>query len=424
MAGCFWNRNRRRHDRAECHINAKRALTMSDDLRVLHVIGSLGIGGAEQWLVALLRHFRDTRHQRTFDVRTDILIATGNAGPLDDIARSLGARLHFMKYSGRNLTAFTRSFRALLRSERYHALHHHQDHSAGTHMLLGSGLLPAVRAVSYHNPLVSRAAASASPVQKLAAGIGACVVRRQATHILGTSSDTLVEYGVDQVSVPAHIESRALHCGFDVGRFRGSRETVRSALLASMGWAPSSKLLLFVGRLYSHAQHNQKNPYFAVEVAAACMRRDPDVRMLLVGGAADPAGHANMENHIRALGLTDRFGILGQRSDIPDLMRAADILLFPSFSEGLGMVAVEAQAAGLPVLASSTVPKEVVVVPEILRFLALQQGAKVWADSVLEMLAAPKPDRDACNDRTAASPYAIQNSADALLGVYLSGNFK
>ena len=404
-------------------IGTDRPPAQSGDLRVLHVMGSMGIGGAEQWLIALLRHFRDTRHLRTFDVKTDILLTTGEAGPLDAAARDLGARLHFMKYSGRDLPAFTSAFRNLLRNERFHALHHHQDHSAGTHFMLGAGVLPAVRAVSYHNPLVSRAAASASMTQGLVARMGAGVVRRWATHILGTSSDTLVEYGVDQASLPSRIESRALHCGFDVSRFRLSRELARNAILAGQGWANSTKLLLFVGRLYSHAQHNQKNPAFALEVAAACMRLDRDVRMLFVGGAADPVGRSEMEKSIADLGLTDRFALLGQRSDIPDLMHASDLLLFPSFSEGLGMVAVEAQAAGLPVLASSTIPREVSVVSGMVRFLALQQGAEAWADEALRILNAPKPDGDDCNDQVAQSPYAIANSADDLLQVYLSRNF-
>lgn len=395
----------------------------TSELRVLQVIGNLGVSGAEQWLIALLRYLRDTRHQRSFDVRMDILLAGGEPGPLDAEAASLGARLHFIRYSRRDLSAFTRAFRQLLRTERYHVLHHHQDHSAGTHLILGAGLLPAVRAVHYHNPLASRAAASAGIAQQWVARIGAWAVKRKATHILGTSSHTLSAYGVDQSSVPPRVQSRALHCGFDTSRFRVFGTRAREALLAELGWSEPAKILLFVGRLYSHARHNQKNPHFAVEVAAACMRRNPTVRTLLVGGSADPAGPRDMGAHIASLGLADRFGLLGQRSDVPELMGASDLLLFPSLAEGLGMVAVEAQAAGLPVLASATVPAEVSVVPGAVHFLALEQGAEAWADEVLRILDLPRPDPDRCNDLVARSPFAIENSARDLLQVYLSGHF-
>lgn len=394
------------------------------ELRVLHVLGSLGISGAEQWLIALLRHLRDTRHERMFDVRMDILLTSGEPGPLDEEAASLGARLHFIRYSRSNLPTFARAFRKLLRSGRYHVLHHHQDHSAGTHLILGTGLLPAVRAVHYHNPLASRAAASAGIVQQWVARAGAQVVKRRATHILGTSSHTLSAYGVDQASVPPRVQSRALHCGFDVSRFRASGARAREALLAGLGWPEPAKILLFVGRLFSHARHNQKNPHFAVEVAAACMRRNPTVRMLFAGGSADPTDQQDMDARIEDLGLADRFRILGQRSDIPELMSASDLLLFPSLAEGLGMVAVEAQAAGLPVLASAAVPAEVSVVPGGVHFLALEQGADVWADEALRILDLPRPDPDRCNDLVAQSPFAIENSARDLLEVYSSGHFR
>jgi glycosyltransferase involved in cell wall biosynthesis len=178
--------------------------------------------------------------------------------------------------------------------------------------------------------------------------------------------------------------------------------------------------MLFVGRLYSHARHNQKNPHFAVEIAAACMRRDESVHMLLVGGAAEPAGLRDMEERIGAGGLGNRIRLLGQRSDIPELMAASDLLLFPSLAEGLGMVAVEAQASGLPVLASRTVPAEVSVVPDIVHFLDLQDGAEAWADEALRILAKERPDRNRCNDLVASSPFAIANSARDLLQVYSS----
>jgi hypothetical protein len=74
----------------------------------------------------------------------------------------------------------------------------------------------------------------------------------------------------------------------------------------------------------------------------------------------------------------------------------------------------------LPVLASSAVPRECVVVPELVRFLDIEQGAAAWADELLE-LASTVRDAAQANARVAASPFAIENSAHALLRLYGEG---
>jgi glycosyltransferase involved in cell wall biosynthesis len=99
-------------------------------------------------------------------------------------------------------------------------------------------------------------------------------------------------------------------------------------------------------------------------------------------------------------------------------MGAADALLFPSRAEGLGMVAVEAQAAGIPVLASTEVPRECVVIPEIVTFERLDMGVSAWADRLLRLMDAPRLDPIAANRRVAASPFAIAHSAAALTRLY------
>ena len=85
------------------------------------------------------------------------------------------------------------------------------------------------------------------------------------------------------------------------------------------------------------------------------------------------------------------------------------------------MAAVEAQAAGVPVLASTEVPRECVVVPELVRFQKLGASAAQWAADLLQ-LAAQRPMRIAeANQRVANSSFAISHSADALLQLYTEG---
>ena len=84
------------------------------------------------------------------------------------------------------------------------------------------------------------------------------------------------------------------------------------------------------------------------------------------------------------------------------------------------MVAVEAQAAGLPVLASTVVPRECVVVPELVRFEPLERTAAEWAAALLQHASRPR-NIAAANQCVAASPFAIENSAGALIELYKQG---
>src|SRR4029077_15643319 len=138
---------------------------------------------------------------------------------------------------------------------------------------------------------------------------------------------------------------------------------------------------------------------FAISVGIECARRDARVRMVLAGerSLAVPV----LEQRIAGAWLGGRIQFVGIRKNIERLMLASDVLLFPSRGEGLGMVAVEAQAAGLPVLASTNVPVECVVVPELVRFKEVEEGGVAWADELLQLAGQPR-DILGANQRVAA----------------------
>jgi glycosyltransferase involved in cell wall biosynthesis len=140
--------------------------------------------------------------------------------------------------------------------------------------------------------------------------------------------------------------------------------------------------------------------------------------MLVVGGGDEVRKH--LEAEVKSQGFEERIHFAGLRSDVPRLMLGSDLLLFPSVAEGLGMVAVEAQAAGLRVLASDTTPRECVVVSEGVQFLSLGDGAANWAKTVLRTLNMPRPNRLEWNEAVRRSPFSIDNSASTLLSIYQS----
>lgn len=389
----------------------------ADAIRVLHILDNLGMGGAETWLMELLRFWE--RRGRAGDApRFDFLATGGVPTYYDQEAKRLGSSIYYVRYGRSQLASFARGFRQVLREGRYCAIHDHGDHVAGLHFLMGRGFLPPVRIVHVHNPAFHiRHNYGATTARRLTAEIGKLLVARYATHITGTSRQAIDEYGFDAPRFQ-HIPKMALHCAFDTQPL-GQSDAARSAIRGEFDWPVDSKIVLFAGRIdqspdFDHPL-NHKNSAFAVAIGIAAARLDPTLRMIFAG-ALSPAV-AVLEKHIAEAGLAGRIRFLGNRTDLKRLMYASDVLLFPSRGEGLGMVAVEAQAAGLPVLASDAVPRECVVVPELVRFEPLARSADDWAAALLQHAARPR-DIATANRRVAVSPFAIENSARALLQLY------
>lgn len=387
-------------------------------IRVLQVLSNFGIGGAETWLISLLRYFKENAAALGCQVQTDVFLTHGIRDRLDDEAEALGARLIYARYSRKTLPSFISTWRRTLASENYAAIHDHQEFASGWHFLFGTGHLPPVRIAHLHNPMSHQESYGTGPGRRASIRLGNHMIARYATHLLSTSRQLITEQGFDDLHAARHLKKMAVHCGFDSSRFMLNSTEMHSQLRAQFELSPDAKVLLFVGRLDSNMDEscNQKNPAFCLEVARVCAHRDPLFTCLLAGGGESM--RERLQERVHTWGLAKRILLLGPRQDVPQLMVGADLLLFPSFAEGLGMVAVEAQAAGLRVIASDGVPEECRVVEDLVDFLPLSAGVEHWASKVMQKLNQPKPDRIQANLKVAASPFSIENSAKLLTAIY------
>ncbi|HWN11859.1 MAG TPA: glycosyltransferase [Pyrinomonadaceae bacterium] len=389
------------------------------ELRVLQVFSSLSMGGAETWLMALLKYFRE-EDVLPLRVITDVLLTGGSEDMFDAEAKALGARLFHRHFTRKRTLPFAREFRQILMDGRYHAIHDHQDYSAGLRFAMGLGHLPPVRVAHVHNTSFSVDNYNSSPTRRLTFHAAKRFLAHTATDITSTSREMLTEFGFDSPQF-REINRQVVHCGFDVSAFQGTNRLLHQEVAEEFGWPGDVKLILFVGRLdepVGDGRH-RKNPGFALEVAKACIAQDASVRMIMAGSGTDM--RRELENRVRGWGLEDRIRLTGIYPDITRLMLGADLFLFPSLAEGLGMVAVEAQAAGLRVLTSEGVPRESMVIPEIVEFHPLEAGVAFWANQSLRLLALERPDAGACNLAVRNSPFSIENSALNLLRIYSGG---
>lgn len=162
--------------------------------------------------------------------------------------------------------------------------------------------------------------------------------------------------------------------GIDFKRFKTvteSNEEIRKSLKI-----PQEAFVLgHIGRF-----SDQKNHKFLIEVFLEVYKENKNAFLLLIG-AGELLGE--IKTKIKQNELNDRVIILSHRSDIPRLLRAMDVFVFPSLYEGLGIVLIEAQVAGLRCIVSDTVPKEAFQ-SELAVPMSLKASSAEWKDVILD----------------------------------------
>ena len=179
--------------------------------------------------------------------------------------------------------------------------------------------------------------------------------------------------------------------GVDLTRFKpgSGKATARTKL----NIAPDALMLLFVGRIQPH-----KGPDVLVRAVAEMLTHSPHLRAklaLVIMGGASGSGHAEPER-LRAmakfLGVDDVVHFMDPvlRSDLPDWYRAADLVCVPSYSESFGLVALEAQACGTPVVATAVGGLRTAVSDGISGSLVDGHDPKAWASVLNRLLLEPQ----------------------------------
>jgi D-inositol-3-phosphate glycosyltransferase len=203
--------------------------------------------------------------------------------------------------------------------------------------------------------------------------------------------------------------------GVDLGRFRpGSRATAR----VQLGLARDALVLAFVGRIQP-----LKGPDVLLRAAAELIRRDPTMRerlVVLVAGGPSGSGLAEptaLHELAAALGISGNMRFLPpQGAGLVEVYRAADVVAVPSHNESFGLVALEAQACGTPVVAARVGGLPVAVADGRSGLLVPGHRAEEWADALRVAIGR----RDELSEGAVAHARAFSwdRTADALLATY------
>ena len=171
-----------------------------------------------------------------------------------------------------------------------------------------------------------------------------------------------------------HGKVKIIHNAIDIEKFKFD-EVTRKKLRKGFGIKDSTIVIGHVGRFVQ-----QKNHTFLVDVFNEYYKKNPDSKLLLVGSG--PL-EDEIKKKVERLGLKDSVLFLGQRDDINKLYSVMDVFCLPSLYEGLPVVGVEAQAAGLLCELSNDMTKEIKVL-NTTRLMSLEKTPEEWAKTILE----------------------------------------
>lgn len=187
-----------------------------------------------------------------------------------------------------------------------------------------------------------------------------------------------------------------LNNAIDLDKFKCNEE-VRIVKRKELGIDDGTIVIGHAGRFVA-----QKNHEFIIDVFNEVHKENKNTKLMLIGkGPLEE----QIKEKVNQYGLTEAVMFLGQRpEDIHELYQAMDIFLFPSLYEGLGMVAIEAQCAGLPCICSTEVP-EIAKVTANVEFIKLEEPVEIWKKKIIDSY--NNKDRKDYKDEIASHGYDI-----------------
>ncbi|MBQ3497934.1 MAG: glycosyltransferase family 1 protein [Clostridia bacterium] len=328
--------------------------------RLLCCMSSMNAGGAETFLMKQYRRMDREKYQMDFCVNVE------ERGYYDDEIEAMGGRIFRIPPKSQDFKKSLKALENIVRENGYENVLC-SSVKPGTALELIAARKGGATRLIYRS---SNSSVDGGFKQKLLHSTVGQLAKTVPTVKIAPSKEA-AEYCFGKGCIKKG-KAFLLHNGIDTSVYRYSGET-RAAMRKELGF-DDELVVAHVGRFSA-----QKNHSFLLDVFAETVKINPDSVLMLVGtGELEEAVKQKAEQ----LNLTDKLRFLGVRSDVPQLLCAADVFVFPSFYEGMPNTVIEAQALSLHCVISDRVTPEADITG-LVEYLPLGD-AKQWAEAVLK----------------------------------------
>jgi len=363
-------------------------------IRVLQLVPGLASGGISSVLLNYYRHMDREK------VHFDFCVFMPELGKSAEEFKKMGSEIYVLPKKSKDMRAYKEKLMKIIREGNYDVVHAHQNYQSFIPLRYAKKCGVKVRIAHAHSTKIDHVNFKKRILLFLSRLFNVFYV----TDYMACGKDAgRAMFG----AVENKKNFKVLKNAVENGRFFFSPE-VRDRVRKDMDW--QDKLVIGnIGRL-----SQQKNQLFLMEIFSEITKLSENAILCICGEGED---RAKVEEKIRELKLGEKVFLLGNRSDVAELMNGFDVFLLPSLFEGLPVTGIETLTNGLPSVMSDTITREFDEYGKV-RFIPLDAPLDVWAEAVLD---AAREGHDAdMSAKMKSSGYDIADAAEGLENDYIN----
>lgn len=327
--------------------------------RILQVVGAMNMGGAETFLMNVLRNINKKEYKFIFLCYLD-----GQYDYEEEIKKLGGEIVRIPDIRIANPINFVKSIENIIKNEKIDIVHSHVDFSSGYAMLAAKNAGVKSRIAHAHNTSPTQ---SKSIIKNIWFKVLKQLMNRYATKYIACGQEA-------GRSMFDNEDFQIVRNGIDIRRFRFNL-TSRKLIRRKLKIGANDPVFLHAGRFEAAKNHD-----FLIDIFSAYHALDSSAKLILLG---DGSLFNAIKNKVERLGIDEAVYIMGKQANTEDYYSASDLFIMPSLHEGLPVTLIEAQMNGLKCVVSDVIDKTVNY--GSVEFHSLKKTAEEWAECIQEV---------------------------------------
>lgn len=329
-------------------------------IRILQVLTAMNRAGTETMLMNLYRSVDRSR------IQFDFAVTTSEKCDYDDEILSMGGKIiRYPKYKVNNHFSYKRWWKDFfINNPEYRIVHGHIGSTASIYLSIA-------KKYGLYTIAHSHSTGKMNSIRDFFYKVYSYSTRFIADYFIGCSKAALISRYGSNVAKNQNI-SCVLNNGIDIEKYAYNDE-IREEVKLELNICKTNLVIGTVGR-FTEA----KNPFFIVDILDELKKKNSEFKFVWAGTGEL---FSQVKEYITKKGLDDNIILLGVRNDINRILQVLNVFILPSLYEGLPVIGVEVQAAGVPLLCSNKVSKEVAL-SNCVSFLPIDSTTP-WVNAIL-----------------------------------------